>query len=54
MPQIVDEAPLNPMGCWDFWGYTGDFFATNKGTQTSAIKAMVDRVMGSQLLIMLI
>ncbi|MGS2721626.1 extracellular catalytic domain type 2 short-chain-length polyhydroxyalkanoate depolymerase [Paraglaciecola aestuariivivens] len=33
--------PLNPQGCWDWWGYTGDNYATKEGPQVKAIKQMV-------------
>jgi poly(3-hydroxybutyrate) depolymerase len=29
--------PLNPQGCWDWWGYTGDDYATRNGAQIKAI-----------------
>ncbi|WP_243652546.1 PHB depolymerase family esterase [Novosphingobium sp. PhB165] len=41
----VEKSPLsgNPMGCWDWWGYTGPF-ATRYGPQTSSVQAMIDRL----------
>ena len=33
--------PLNPQGCWDWWGYTGDDYASKKGEQLRAVKAIV-------------
>ncbi len=39
--------PLNPNGCWDWWGYTGAEYATQAGPQVAAVKAMVDDLMGS-------
>ncbi|MEO9944650.1 PHB depolymerase family esterase [Paraglaciecola sp.] len=33
--------PLNPQGCWDWWGYTDDKYATKKGQQVMAIKNIV-------------
>ena len=35
-------APLNPQGCWDWWGYSDKEYATNKGTQIQAIEAMIN------------
>lgn len=34
-PQVEKSlmAPLNPHGCWDWWGYTGDDYATRSGKQ---------------------
>lgn len=40
-------APLNPLGCWDWWGYTGGEYATRNGAQIRAIKAMIDRLSGA-------
>ena len=39
---------LNPNGCWDFWGYTEEFAATDRNfakrsaPQMRAVKAMID------------
>jgi len=40
-PQVEKSlvAPLNPHGCWDWWGYTGDDYATRSGKQ---MKVLVD------------
>ena len=37
-------APMNPLGCWDWWGYTGEAYATRDGAQIKAVAAMVDRL----------
>ena len=39
--------PLNPNGCWDWWGYGSEEYATQAGPQIVAVKAMVDDLMGS-------
>lgn len=36
--------PLNPLGCWDWWGYTGTDYAVRGSVQITAIMAMVDRL----------
>lgn len=36
------RSQLNPKGCWDWWGYTGDDYATNLGKQPRALKMMID------------
>ncbi|WP_034996413.1 extracellular catalytic domain type 2 short-chain-length polyhydroxyalkanoate depolymerase [Beijerinckia mobilis] len=36
--------PANPNGCWDWWGYTGTGYYTQRGVQAKAIKAMIDRL----------
>ncbi len=47
-PQVEPSfQPLNPQGCWDWWGYTGDEYATRAGPQIAAVKAMVDDLMGA-------
>ncbi len=33
--------PLNPKGCWDWWGYSGDRFQTKNGAQIRHIMNMV-------------
>ncbi len=50
-PQVEPSRgkPLNPQGCWDFWGYSSpsspqpDYF-TRKAPQLRAVRAMVDRL----------
>lgn len=39
--------PLNPNGCWDWWGYGGRDYATRHGGQVHAIKAMIDDLLGA-------
>ena len=34
----------NPRGCWDWWGYTGDRYATKEAPQMRAVMAMVERL----------
>ena len=38
--------PLNPQGCWDWWGYAGVDYATHDGKQMAAVRAMVHAVAG--------
>lgn len=33
--------PLNPQGCWDWWGYTGEDYATRDGKQLKAVRKIV-------------
>lgn len=35
---------FNPRGCWDWWGYTGAQYHTQRGPQVRAVKAMADRL----------
>ena len=50
-PQVASSkiAPLNPMGCWDWWGYTQDSYATKAGPQVKVIKATMDALAGRTL-----
>jgi len=47
-PQAKSISPVpyfyaaNPLGCWDWWGYSGAGYATRSGVQIQALKAMVD------------
>ncbi|MDM7859852.1 PHB depolymerase family esterase [Alteromonas sp. ASW11-36] len=34
--------PLNPHGCWDWWGYTGSDYATKDAVQIQAVVNMVN------------
>lgn len=44
-PQVNKSwSPLNPEGCWDWWGYTGANYAYKTGPQMKAIKAMVNQL----------
>ena len=38
--------PLNPEGCWDWWGYTDADYATRRGPQLAAVRAMVRALAG--------
>jgi hypothetical protein len=42
-------APMNPYGCWDWWGYTDENYATRNGRQIRVIKAMIDALSGQTL-----
>jgi len=33
--------PLNPQGCWDWWGYTGPDYATRDGPQLLTVRRML-------------
>jgi poly(3-hydroxybutyrate) depolymerase len=35
-------APLNPQGCWDWWGYTGADYATRSGPQLVSVRRMLE------------
>lgn len=41
-------APVNPQGCWDWWGYTDERYATRNGQQIRAVRAMLDRLAAAE------
>eukprot|EP01102_Stenamoeba_stenopodia_P010407 TRINITY_DN3131_c0_g1_i1.p1 TRINITY_DN3131_c0_g1~~TRINITY_DN3131_c0_g1_i1.p1 ORF type:complete len:341 (+),score=58.22 TRINITY_DN3131_c0_g1_i1:118-1140(+) len=41
------DVPFNPKGCWDWWGYTGDDYATKLGPQVATVKSMLDQIAGT-------
>ena len=45
-PQVVPSLawPTNPMGCWDWWGYSSLSYATKTAPQMSGVKKMIDTV----------
>lgn len=46
-PQVSAVPGANPLGCWDWFGYTGKDYANRNGTQIIAIQKMVYRLLGS-------
>ena len=34
--------PLNPQGCWDWWGYADENYATQDGKQIQAVKQLAN------------
>lgn len=48
-PQVEPSyQPLNPMGCWDWWGYEGEDYATRNGPQMRAVRAMIADLLGEE------
>jgi poly(3-hydroxybutyrate) depolymerase len=46
-PQIEPSfQPLNPNGCWDWWGYEDEDYATRNSPQISAVREMVGDLLG--------
>ncbi|MFW6076274.1 MAG: hypothetical protein ACOC71_00850 [Hyphomicrobiales bacterium] len=43
-PQVTTSR-LNPNGCWDFWGYSGDDYRLRDGLQMRAVKAMIEQML---------
>ena len=41
----ADAGPMNPLGCWDWWGYSGSEYAPREGIQMNAVLAMVDALL---------
>lgn len=48
-PQVEKSlaAPMNPYGCWDWWGYTGEDYLDRNGRQLSAVSGMIDTLAGA-------
>ncbi len=42
-PQVA-TSPVNPQGCWDWWGYTGRDYLTRKAPQIVAVYRMMERL----------
>jgi hypothetical protein len=42
-PQTA-TTPLNPQGCWDWWGYTGSDYLTRAAPQVIAVQRMLERL----------
>jgi poly(3-hydroxybutyrate) depolymerase len=45
-PQIA-ASPINPQGCWDWWGYTGPKYLTRDAPQIAAVNRMLDVLLSS-------
>lgn len=45
-PQVEKSliAPINPHGCWDWWGYTGDDYANRNGKQMMALSKWIEAI----------
>ncbi len=48
-PQVKSSklSPMNPLGCFDWWGYTNADYATKSGLQISAVIGLVDALAGA-------
>lgn len=38
---------VNPNACWDWWGYSGEDYATREGKQIIAVNEMIDSLMNN-------
>ncbi|WP_072395933.1 PHB depolymerase family esterase [Hyphomicrobium sp. CS1GBMeth3] len=38
------SSPVNPQGCWDWWGYTGQDYLTRDAPQIQIVYAMLERL----------
>jgi hypothetical protein len=38
------ELPLNPNGCWDWWGYTNDLYGLKTGVQIEFITSIISSI----------
>lgn len=48
-PQLAPSyQPLNPNGCWDWWGYEGEDYALKRGPQMAGLRQMIADLLGEQ------
>ncbi len=49
-PQVQSSsmAPMNPLGCWDWWGYSGDDYLSKSAPQLAAVHGMVERLAATE------
>lgn len=40
----ASSSPINPQGCWDWWGYTGHDYLTREAPQIDIVFKMLDRL----------
>jgi len=40
----VSASPINPQGCWDWWGYTGRDYLTRDAPQIAIVYKMLERL----------
>ena len=46
-PQVeASYQPLNPKGCWDWWGYERRWYAVKAGPQMRAVRMMIGDLLG--------
>jgi hypothetical protein len=46
-PYFCAEASLrHALGCWDWWGYEGEAYATQAGPQVRAVRSMIADLLG--------
>ncbi len=47
-PQVKASkiAPMNPLGCFDWWGYTDEHYATRDGVQVRAVATLMKALAG--------
>ncbi|CAL8074274.1 unnamed protein product [Orchesella dallaii] len=43
-PQAIASAE-NDIGCWDSYGFTGSLYATQRGSQVTAVRNMISRIL---------
>ncbi len=43
-PDVAVDRAVNPLGCWDWWGYTGFEFMTRDAPQITAVRRMVQHL----------
>ena len=44
-PYVKPLPNINPNGCWDWWGYTNEYYATKNGEQIRFIYNIITAFM---------
>lgn len=44
--KVSQANPLNPNGCWDWWGYTGALYGVQQGVQMQFIMNLLNAIKG--------
>lgn len=50
-PQIASGNAVNPLACWDWWGYSDSHFHTRSGLQIRAVKQLADSLISGDILL---
>ncbi|MFT5445176.1 MAG: poly(3-hydroxybutyrate) depolymerase [Gammaproteobacteria bacterium] len=46
----LSPTDANPNACWDWWGYSGNNYASRDGKQMRAVAAMINALLGAEVL----
>lgn len=46
-PQAASIPDTNPYGCWDWWGYSGEDYASKLGVQMLTVNNLMNALLSS-------